>query len=177
MRASGNADLLAGRGRGMSDREAAETLRKLDRALPDLDVSVPSLIASMLRLHPEWSDADVVRRIRGLDDPAEVARVRAQIAAGREPTAPAPSEPSEEGPMAETTTAPKGKPPPAAKAPPVAPKAKPGGPVDLAAFMPTYLVISPSGTATVCSTLEEARQHRARVAGTMVALPPPEIEA
>ncbi len=61
------------------------TLDSLDRKLPQMDVSIDSLIAAYLRMHPELSDDDVVRRVRGLDDPARVAEVRGRLAAGRPP--------------------------------------------------------------------------------------------
>jgi hypothetical protein len=68
----------------MSDRGAASTLGRLDEA-PELHTSIDSLIAAYLRQHPDLSDGDIVRRIRGLDDPARVVRVRGMLAAGHDP--------------------------------------------------------------------------------------------
>jgi hypothetical protein len=68
----------------MNDRHIADMLRALDRALPELETPVDSLIAAFVRQHPDLTDNDVVTRIRGLDDPARVAQVRGLLAAGHD---------------------------------------------------------------------------------------------
>jgi hypothetical protein len=77
------------RGSGADEREVDKWLRRLDRALAETDASVPELVAAHVRLDPEMGDREITLRVVGLrgrpDGEAIVARVRANLAAGREP--------------------------------------------------------------------------------------------
>jgi hypothetical protein len=192
MRRSGSADLLASRGRGMSDAEAARTLRRLGQAVPDLDVSVPQAIAAHVRLHPEWTDIEVARRIRGCDDPALVALVRGNLAAGHPPDRgitpgsppDRPREPSRASqpparPPADVPPAPPQRRHSAAESPgrglpPLGPPHAPQPPLDCDAWragMPTYVVVDLGGAVHHAASYMEARRIRARVGGSVRAVP------
>jgi hypothetical protein len=124
------------RPRGMKDGQITQVLGKLDEALPPLEVSIPSTIAAFLRLHPEMSDSDVMRRIRGLDDVAEVQRIRGLLAAGRDPDRP-PDRRDEPESVSATR--------PVAAEPPVQVRASSAHP-GVAVAMPTFAVTAPDGS-------------------------------
>lgn len=170
LRASGSGDLLAARGRGqLSDAEAARVLRKLGRAVPG-DVSVPEAVAAHLRMDPGLSDDEIVARIRGLDDSALVARVRANLAAGHPPGHGL----STEAEQAQQPAKPRAwvkpaQPPPVPSTPPPRPRTQPAT-VDWATMMPRFEVVAPNGTRHEAATFEQARYLRARVGGQLRAV-------
>jgi hypothetical protein len=67
----------------MSDSSIARTLRKLERA-DAKPASVVETAASFMRLNPRLTDDDIASGLQC--DPALVARVRGNLAAGRPPT-------------------------------------------------------------------------------------------
>jgi hypothetical protein len=73
---------LRNRPRGVTDQDIRSTLKKLDRgeAKP---ASVADTAASFIRLNPRLTDADIAEGLQC--DPPLVARVRANLAAGRPP--------------------------------------------------------------------------------------------
>jgi hypothetical protein len=134
------------RGTGLSDRGVASILDKLDRALPELDTSIDSLIAAHLRQQPELTDDAIVCRIHGLDDPARVARVRGLLAAGHDPDTPGVNTRHLEGP----TRAAGSSTPPEHSAARSGTHARCGATLAPAATpaMPSFLVTAPDGTVT-----------------------------
>jgi hypothetical protein len=171
LRASGRGDLLARRGKGMSDAEAARTLKALER--DDSGVPVAEAIAAFVRLHPDWPDDEIAQKVRGCDDPAEVARVRGRLAAGR--TAEHSGSGAASGPPAPAShPAPTGAAwAPGAADPPPPVESPPSGPRGCAAIleaMPSYSVVAPDGTTTEHPTYQSARLARARTGGRITAI-------